>query len=226
MAGVEALDGLAGGGKFAIEGEPVEVGCGGPAVAADEDAALGEEVGGGQPDGAGAFHDELEAAVDVVVLLPEAAALPGHFVGARIGGLLDDLLDGRAEVAGDLLEDGERQGTEAICGFEGAGLAGLGVGDSDAGGGAADSGDGGVVADELSECLGERSGDLVHAADGLEHGGLHVEGLVKEHALPEVFVEQGVHIKGLEENASVVARAGLLGVTGAVAAGVLAGLVE
>ena len=89
--------------NFCFEGEAVELGRGVEAVAADQDAALAEEVGGGKPDGTAAGGEELEAAVDVVVLLPEAAALPGDFVGAGVGALVDDFLVGRAEVVGRLL---------------------------------------------------------------------------------------------------------------------------
>ncbi len=39
----------------------------------------------------------------------------------------------------------------------------------------------------------EGVGDAVHAADGLEHGGLPVDHFFGHHALPEIGVEQRVH---------------------------------
>jgi hypothetical protein len=89
------------------------------------------------------------------------------------------------------------------------GCAGLCVGDADALCGAADFGDGRVEVDGVAEGLGEGVGDAVHAADGLEHGGLPVELLLVEDVVPEVGVEQGAHVDGLAEDAGLGAGAGL-----------------
>ena len=55
------------------------------------------------------------------------------------------------------------------------GRVGPGVGDGDAVVGGGDLGDGRVVVDDVAERFCEAVGDAVHAADGLEHGGLPVD---------------------------------------------------
>ena len=102
----------------------------------------------------------------------------------------------------------------------------LGVADANALGSLADLGDGRVELDGVAESLGEGVGDAVHAADGLEHGGLHLKLLLEEDAVPEVGVEQGVHVDGLAEDSGFGACAGGFDVAGILTSGVFAGVVE
>src|SRR5437879_4041984 len=67
-------------------------------VSAYQHAAIAEQTSGRKPDRAASDGHKLQAAVDVVVLLPETPALPRDFVGARIGALVDHSLVWRTEI--------------------------------------------------------------------------------------------------------------------------------
>src|SRR5271156_1140984 len=114
VPGMEPLDGLAAFRKLLLHGESLQRGARLFGVPAHQHAAWCKHSRGRKPDGAASYVDELQAAVDVVVLLPESAALPCDLVGACIRTLVDHLPVRRAEVVGRLLQNGEGHGTDAI----------------------------------------------------------------------------------------------------------------
>ena len=65
----------------------------------------------------------------------------------------------------------------------------------------------GAVANDGAECFVKGVGDAIHAADGLEHGGLPVNDFFCEHALPQIGVEEGVHGEGVDGLGHFFARA-------------------
>ena len=158
--------------------------------AGDENAGGREHLVGGIPDEIDGVVEEGDAAVDVVLLLPEAGRLPGDLV-----------LGGHGHAGEGLLVSGEKlffvvartamgmvqmqKSAVIVCG-----RAGLRVSNGDAAVACGDLGDGTVVVDEVAERLRKAVGDAVHATDGLEHGGLPVDLLLVELALGKVGGEK------------------------------------
>src|SRR5258708_7779718 len=61
-------------------------------VPANQHASVAEKAGRRKPDRTASCGYKLEAAIDVIVLLPESPALPCNLVGARIGAFINHLL--------------------------------------------------------------------------------------------------------------------------------------
>ena len=148
--------------------------------ASDQDASGGEEFVGGIPDEVDLVFEEGDAAVDVVLFLPEAWRLPGDFIERDHGHACECLLCFWGEVVFGFGEDWQGQGADAEVGGDGLGRAGFGVGDGDALAGGGDLGDGTLVVNHVAEGFCEAVGDAIHAADGLEHGGLPVDLFIVE----------------------------------------------
>src|SRR5271163_2664374 len=221
VAGVQQLDCLARGVQLGLDvGQLADRHAILDGVSADHDARRGEEFGAGIPDDRDCLIQVREAAVDVVVLLPESARLPGNLVAGVVGDATDDGDDVGGEVGLNGLKHRERHGADAVIGSDGLSLAALAVeiGDRDAVRGFADFADFGAIADNVAETLAEGHRNLVHAADGLEHGGLPVDHLLGHQALPQVGVEQGVHGKGVDGSRALLARAGWYGEAGTLGA--------
>ena len=80
------------------------------------------------------------------------------------------------------------------------GCAGFGVGDGDTLAGGGDLGDGTLVVDHVAEGFCEAVGDAIHAADGLEHGGLPVDLFIVELAGGHVGGEEFGEVERLVQN--------------------------
>ena len=191
------------------------------AVAADDSAAWREESVARVPDDVDGLVQEGEAAVDVFILLPEAARLPGDLVGGIVAGVLDDGFHFGREVGINSFECGEGHGADAVVGIDGfdAAADAVLIGDAYAGAGLADTHDLRVVADDARELLLEGARNLVHAADGLEHGGLPVDDVLGEETIPQVCIEQRVHGQRIARHAGLRSGAGQHFVAGALGAG-------
>ena len=120
---------------------------------------------------------------------------------------------GRLTCTSKLAEHGKRDGADAIGGAglgDGAADVVVGVGDRDAGFILVDAGDFYVMRDQVADLLGETTADHVHAADGLEHGGLeiikHVEGEILREA---GFVDGGAGERLGQSGRAVGAAAGV-----------------
>ena len=197
-AGVEYFDSLARGCEFGFHGWECAEGsglsrCGATHAHAadvltfgsepcDEDASGREEFVGGIPDDVDLVFEEGDAAVDVVLFFPEARRLPGYFIEREHRHPGEGLLGFGGEVVFGFGEDRDGHGADAEVGVDGLGCARSGIGDGDAAVGGGDLGDGTVVVDYVAERLCEAVGDTVHAADGLEHGGLPIDLLFVEFA--------------------------------------------
>ena len=138
---------------------------------------------------------ERDASVDVVVLLPEAARLPGDLVGL---GVLD-VLQRRArlllQAARDVLEQRQRQRADAVVAGDRPGGPGrrVAVEHADAVRRALDLLHRRAIPDRRAQAGRKGRGDAIHAADRLHHRRLHVERLVEEHPVPEIRVHQRRH---------------------------------
>lgn len=97
-------------------------------------------------------------------------------------------------------EDWQGQGADAEVGGDGLGCAGSGVGDGDALVGRGDLDDGRFVVDDVAERFCEAVCDAIHAADGLEHGGLPVDLLFVELAGGHVGGEELGEVEWLVQN--------------------------
>src|SRR5580698_9983522 len=117
MPRMQPLNRLAALGKLLREAELGEVREHIESVAAHEYAALREHARRRKPDGAEANVAELEAAIDVVVLLPEAPALPRDFKRRGVGALVDNLFVGCTQVIRNLPQDHHRQRADAVVGL-------------------------------------------------------------------------------------------------------------
>src|SRR5215467_7422156 len=82
------------------------------AEASDKDSRWGEELVGGVPDEANDVVEEGDAAVDVVVLLPEARGLPTDLVEGGQGDGGEGLLGLWREVVLGGCEDGDGHGAD------------------------------------------------------------------------------------------------------------------
>src|SRR5579883_440599 len=92
-----------------------------PDVGAEQHALPAVEPGGGIPDLGDVVLGPGYAAVDPVVLLPEAAVrLEGDLHHLGVVGRLDRGADFRREIRGNAGEHGKREGADAIVGGEGA----------------------------------------------------------------------------------------------------------
>ncbi len=161
-------------------------------------AGWGEEFVGGVPDEIDDICEEGDAAVDVVLCLPETWGFPGDFEEGCHGHSGEGFLGFGGEVVFDVGEDGDGKGADAEVGGEGLRCAGFCVGDGDVVVGGGDLGDGRVVVDHVGgEGAGEAVWDAVHAADGLEHGGLPVDLLFVEFAAGEVGCDELGEFEGL-----------------------------
>lgn len=109
-----------------------------------------------------------------------------------------------------VLRMGSGEGTNTIGRLDGVDRAGFAfaVEHADAVRGFSDFGDRRVIADELAQGVGEGVGDAVHTADGLEHGGLHVEELFKKDGTVELRFEQVGKWKRRERNFDLIGGAG------------------
>src|SRR3984885_4169548 len=116
---MQALDRLAAFLKFLCQRETFDVGASLIRIPADQHTPLGKHAGGRKPDRATAFADEFQAAVDVVILLPESPALPGDLVGAGIGAFVDYFFVRRAEVVWRPFQNGEGHGANAVVSLDG-----------------------------------------------------------------------------------------------------------
>ena len=125
----------------------------------------------------------------------------------------------RAEVRVEGAHDGKRHGADAVVGVGGLVRPdALAVNDGDAGCRLANARDCGTVADDGVEARCEGEGDAVHAADGLEHGGLPLDHVFNQHAVPEIGVEELVHGERIVDGGRLGAGAGRDSVAGAVGA--------
>ncbi|MNC33406.1 hypothetical protein D3C75_817960 [compost metagenome] len=126
----------------------------------------------GVPQGAGFVVDVAEPAIDLEVGFPEARRLPGHLVGLVAFGAGDGLPEGLVEVVRQLGQQRQGQGDDGVVGLFDVLLAALAVAPDHLGT---------VVTGIHPQHLGaqahavldlaiERLGNLVHAADRLEHG--------------------------------------------------------
>src|SRR5580704_7619679 len=108
VARMQTLNRLSALGELVWEAELGEVREHIEAVAAHQHTAFAEHPRRRQPDGTQANVAELEATVDVVVLLPESPALPRDFECRRIGAFVDNLFVWRAEIVRNLSQDYHR----------------------------------------------------------------------------------------------------------------------
>ena len=85
------------------------------AIARNNHSVLGKQFPAWIPDNVHRpLHDEGKAAVKVVILLPEAARLPGHFVSGVISDLCNGLFDARREIVRNRLQNADGQRADAI----------------------------------------------------------------------------------------------------------------
>nr|GEU28535.1 hypothetical protein [Tanacetum cinerariifolium] len=118
------------------------------------------------------------AAVDMVVLFPEAALhLQADLAHRRIRHGCHGLLECVRKIGVDLAQHRQRDRAQAVVGADARHLAAdrILVGDGHALVALADVLHLGAVADHLAQAFFECLGNGVHAAHGLEHGGLHRE---------------------------------------------------
>ena len=226
VSGVQALDGPARLRELLFQAQVVELRRRLPSIAADQDAAGREQACGREPDGTASGVHEFQASIDVVILLPEAAALPGNLVSTCICALCDHFVERRTEVVWRLFQHGEGHATDAVVGLKGLGNACMRVADADAVGCFANLRDRRPELDRIAQRLRKGVRNPVHAAHGLEHGGLHIKHFFKQNPVPEVLIEQRVHVDGLAQQSGLISRARSLYVTGALAAAVFAGVVQ
>ena len=83
-------------------------------VAAYQHASLRKQSSRRKPYRAASRVKKFKSTIDVVVLLPEAPALPCNFVSTRVGTLPDDLLIRRAEIIRYLLQHDQWHAADAI----------------------------------------------------------------------------------------------------------------
>ena len=157
----------------------------------------------------------------MLVLLPEAPRLPRDLVGGIVADVLDDGCDGGREVGIDILERGERHGADTVIGIDGLDAAADAVliRDTHTSGALPNEHDLRVVANGGAQLLLERAGNLIHAADGLKHGGLPVDDVFGEQAIPQIGVEQRVHGQRIARLTGLGPGAGQHFVAGALRAG-------
>src|ERR1700733_4040365 len=88
--GVQQFDGLARSSELRLRvRQCAELRAVFDSIATQDDAGLGKHPGAGVPDRIYRPADKGKAAVDVVILLPEPARLPGNFVSGVIGGTVN-----------------------------------------------------------------------------------------------------------------------------------------
>src|SRR5450631_20809 len=223
---MQALDGAAGLGKLPLQAQLVELRGRVESVAAYQDPSGRKQAGRGEPDRAASSVQELQAAIDVVVLLPEAPALPCNFVSRCICAFSDDFLKVLAEVIRYLLQHHKRHSADAIIGVDGLRSASVRVAYADPVGGLSNLRHRGGKLDRIAQGLGEGIRNPVHAANWLEHRGLHFEGLFKQDSVPEVFVEQRMHVDRLAQDAVLIPGPGRLHVSCILASAVFACFVK
>src|SRR5579872_5814373 len=144
-----------------------------PDVGAEQHAFLPVESGRGVPDLRDVALGPGDAAVDLVVLLPEAAiGLERDLDHLGIGGCRDRGPNLRREVGGNAGEHRERYGADAkVAPDRALGTApAIAIDDADTLAVPADLASLRAVADRAVDAALEGGGDPVHAADGLQHG--------------------------------------------------------
>ena len=195
-----------------------DIGRGAEAVAAQEHAlALGEEIPLGIADRVVGLVGIADAAIDMVVLLPEAALhLQAHLQRRHVGQLVDGVLHRLADIHRDLAEHRGGDGADAPVGRSGLGrAAGLAVyvGNGDALVALLDLDDLAIVLDQRFQRLAEGLADLAHAALGLEDRGLHVIGEARADRGPQAGLQQLAHLDALAgDRHAVQPAAGIAGI--------------
>src|SRR5438270_6546153 len=111
---MQALNRFAALSQLFLHGQFAEGGVRLGGVAAYQHAPVAEQASGRKPDRAASDRDKLQTAVDVIVLLPEAPALPRNLVGARIGALIDQFFVWGAEVIWCRPKERQRHGADAV----------------------------------------------------------------------------------------------------------------
>ncbi len=142
-----------------------------------------------------------DAAIDAVILFPEAALkLQAHLIGSVIGQRVDGVLHRRADIHGDLAQDGGGNGADAPFGrgflWRAAGL-GVDIADGDAVAILLDVGDLAIVFDRAGQLLAEGLADHAHATHRLEQRRLEFIDLARDHREPHARVEQLLHRDGI-----------------------------
>ncbi len=141
-----------------------------------------------------------DAAVDVVVLLPELALeLQARLERPAVGNSLNGVVHGSAHINVDLAQNGQWNGAQApicLCDVRrGVRAFGVHVSDRDAVGMLVNLGDLGIELHTVFDLPVQRQGNLVHAAHWLEDGGVVFEVLVFCDAFPQVRAQQFVWLQ-------------------------------
>ncbi|MNO99680.1 hypothetical protein D3C76_914550 [compost metagenome] len=197
-------------------------------VGAHQDALGAVQVVAGVPQQPRFVVDIREAAVDLVFAFPEPRGLPCHLVGQVRLGLGDGGLGGAAEVVVDFGQQWQGNGDDGVVGVLDLGLATAPVAPGHLAAAIARTNrlHFGVQLHPVLHLGVQRLGDLVHATDGLEHGGGEFRDFVEHQRQHQVGVEQPLQRHRLALDRCLLAGPGKAGVAGAYRALVMALFVE